>query len=98
TWRAEAGDPPEHAQDNPPPPPEGSVFPLPADSADKPSWSPKQTSESPDYPAPRGEQSPPLATGERGLGRGALTGTAMKDIPPGLIVARLVIFIAAHLS
>src|SRR5436190_11764017 len=25
TWRAEAGDPPEHAQDNPPPLPEGST-------------------------------------------------------------------------
>src|SRR5207302_7521343 len=26
TWRAEAGDPPEHAQDNPPPHPGGSTY------------------------------------------------------------------------
>src|SRR5438105_5561749 len=28
TWRAEAGDPPEHAQDNPPPRSRGSLVPI----------------------------------------------------------------------
>src|SRR5207302_6360984 len=69
TWRAKAGDPPEHAQDNPPPYPGGSTFPQ-----------------------INGE----VATAQRALAGGGIQ-LALSLIPPGLIVAVLLVLIVSQL-